>query len=412
MLNKKIIIGIVLVLTLGVIVMSSLGNTVEAETLEINAEAFVDTIIEDGNVLPLEDYKIYAEVSGIVEEVLRSEGDWVEEGDVIAILDSKTMMLRLEGLQGQLMSLEGSKQMTKEVVKSSDVQAQESIVNASKVAYELKLKEEGRSKELYEAGALSQSEYERIQVAMIASKNTYQANLSKLTSLKGSNVPQTGEKNFHQGQIIQVESEIEILEDQIDKMLLKANKSGVLSNFTLKTGDYVEAMQMIARLISVNQVEVEVMVLAEEAYALKKNQSLMITRDRNGQEESITGHIKSIAPSAIASISTLGINEKRVKVIVESDEVMTPALMPGSEVDVEFTVHEVEAAIIVPKTAIFFTDEGNAVWVVKENRVSAQRIEKGYESTRTVEVLEGLSSGDQIIKYYDAEGISDNVRIK
>jgi len=411
-LNKKSVVGIIAVVILGIGIGSITGKTVEAETMEVSKESFVDTITEDGAVLPTGDFKVYAETQGLVKSIHKSEGDKLEKGEVIATVDASTLKLELEGLKGQLLSLEGSKQMASEVVKKSDIVAQQSVVESAKVHFEQTKKDEKRSKQLLDAGAVSKTDYEKVQVAMLEAENTYKGQVSNLATLESSNRPQKGTTDFHEGQIRQLQAEIDILEDQIRKSILRAGTSGVLAEFSLEEGDRVEAMQKVASIISVDQVEIEVLVLAEEAYNLIVDQQVVISRERNGQNESIIGRIKSIAPSAVETMSTLGIKEKRVKIIVGSDEKMTPALIPGSDVDVEIIIHQSTEAIVIPKTAVFYSDQGDAVWMVKDNRIHLQLIDKGYESNRSIETLAGLMPGDRIVKYYDTVGLSMGSRIK
>ncbi len=69
---------------------------------------------------------------------------------------------------------------------------------------------------------------------------------------------------------------------------------------------------------------------------------------------------------------------------------------------------------MVPKSSVFPTESGDAVWLVKDGVISLNHIETGYEATRYIEVLSGLGGegGDHVLKNYDTEGIADGAKAK
>ena len=68
------------------------------------------------------------------------------------------------------------------------------------------------------------------------------------------------------------------------------------------------------------------------------------------------GTVKRIYPSAFMKISALGVEQQRVKVLIDLDpakDSKAPALRPGTRLDVHIITGERENALAIPERAAF-----------------------------------------------------------
>ncbi len=72
-------------------------------------------------------------------------------------------------------------------------------------------------------------------------------------------------------------------------------------------------------------------------------------------------------------------------------------LKAGMFAQIELQYDAKDAALLVPKRAVLAMDNTSSVFVVKDGQVSRKQIKTGYESDSSVEVLEGLSEGEQVV---------------
>ena len=73
-------------------------------------------------------------------------------------------------------------------------------------------------------------------------------------------------------------------------------------------------------------------------------------------------------------------------------------LAPGLFANVDLEIRRVEAALVVPESAIAIDERGNYVWVVDDTRHASRRpVEIGLRERGVVEVTEGLSPGVEIV---------------
>jgi len=81
-------------------------------------------------------------------------------------------------------------------------------------------------------------------------------------------------------------------------------------------------------------------------------------------------------------------------------------------VDVKFTTVEVLSKLLIPKTALFAYQNGEAVWVVRQGKAKIIPVKKGLENDSQVIVEQGLSDGDVIFKEPNITTLKEGKRIK
>ncbi|KDM89872.1 efflux RND transporter periplasmic adaptor subunit [Photobacterium galatheae] len=127
----------------------------------------------------------------------------------------------------------------------------------------------------------------------------------------------------------------------------------------------------------------------------------------------LNGVVRRIEPAGTTKVSSLGIEEQRVNVLIDfSDPKETwAALGHGFQVDVSIAVWHDDQALRVPIGAIFRHGRDWAVFRDADGRARLQTIQIGHLTGQYAEVLEGLSAGDQVIAY-PSDRIQDGVLIR
>lgn len=138
----------------------------------------------------------------------------------------------------------------------------------------------------------------------------------------------------------------------------------------------------------------------------------------NIRDNILKGTVQSIAPTAVETISPLGLAEQRVKVLVLIEPTadsfakeQIENLFPGYKLDVEFTLDKRENELVVPKTALFPYGEKEALWVVRNGKAEVQPVEKGFENEKEAAITKGLQQGDMVILNPRLEGLKEGKKI-
>jgi membrane fusion protein (multidrug efflux system) len=104
----------------------------------------------------------------------------------------------------------------------------------------------------------------------------------------------------------------------------------------------------------------------------------------------VNANVSRISPVVDAQSGTV-----RTTLIIDNS---TGDLRPGMFAQVELKFDVKSAALLVPKRAVITTDNQHSVFVVDtESKVSRKSVNLGYSSDTAVEILAGITEGEQVV---------------
>jgi HlyD family secretion protein len=191
---------------------------------------------------------------------------------------------------------------------------------------------------------------------------------------------------------------------------IRAPISGRVLRVFQESGGFMQAGTNLLELGDPEDLEVEIDVLSREAVKIKPDAPVLL--EHWGGARPLDGRVRLVEPSAFTKISTLGVEEQRVNVIV--DLVDPPkeraALGDGFRVEARIVVAKASGVVKVPSSALFREGDEWAVFRV-ENGVARQRVVKiGLENGLEAEVLDGLAEGDQVVTH-PGDNVVDGVEV-
>jgi HlyD family secretion protein len=128
----------------------------------------------------------------------------------------------------------------------------------------------------------------------------------------------------------------------------------------------------------------------------------------------VEGRVRRVEPAAFTKVSALGIEEQRVKVIVDIADPPERwrAMGDGFRVTLRVITQEVDAAQLVPVGALFpIADGGTAVYRVDGGRARVQPVEIGGRNGNEAWVKSGLKQGDSVV-VYPPPAVADGKRVQ
>lgn len=158
------------------------------------------------------------------------------------------------------------------------------------------------------------------------------------------------------------------------------------------------------------QLEVFAELLSSDAVQVEKGAPVLI--EDWGGSLTLSGRIQRIEPYGFTKISALGIEEQRVKVVVDfldSPEAWQ-RLGHGYRVEVRVVTWQSDSVLQVPISALFREGPDWAVFVAEEGRARLRLVELGHLNDEAAEVLSGLAEGDSLI-LHPSDQVSDGKRI-
>jgi HlyD family secretion protein len=140
--------------------------------------------------------------------------------------------------------------------------------------------------------------------------------------------------------------------------------------------------------------EVVIDVLSTDAVKVSPGMRVMI--EGWGGEHPLEARVRLIEPSAFTEVSALGIEEQRVNVI--ADFTQPPSRIgDGYRVDARIIIWESDSVLKIPSSALFRHGDGWSVFVVEDGRSRRRAVETGHRSAFEVEIVNGISEGEEVI---------------
>ena len=160
-----------------------------------------------------------------------------------------------------------------------------------------------------------------------------------------------------------------------------------------------------------NDLEVEIDVLSRDAVKIDAGDAVLL--EHWGGEAPLRGRVRVVEPSGFTKISTLGVEEQRVWVIVDFVDPWEKRRTLGDayRVEARIIIDEASNVLKIPTSALFRVGPDPAVFLVK-NHIAHQTIVKvGRQNGLEAEILEGLQEGEVVV-LHPSDQIQDGVKIR
>lgn len=463
----KIIGGIILAVLVacGVAAMMLAPAAVEAVTLEtVTARV---TFTELGSYVYNRSMAVYPQIAGEVLEIKAKPGASVSKGDVLAVVSASdyeyqiktlestvagyqaqignlhtqeaenknTLYSSRESLVGQIAQIDASMKDVKKSEKTLERQLsiQEDIMAQNQNLVNLLREDYSEAKQLYNGGAIDQSQYNAIReaysqahTALDASRQQYEdmkkgvagigsyeeqrSSLEAQLKLVDSRLGQDNTRamqQYYNAMIEGTKSNIESMNEKLGQASIVAPMDGVIDELPVRDANVISPAALAATICAEPVVEVFVPIREIDGVKLGDKAELIIDKRLGG--ESVYGTVTLIENEATTKISALGVEESKVRVLIEPDD---NDFHIGYGMDVKFTVFEQENTVIIPKTAVFEKDGKDMVWVIENGAAAFRQIEKGVETREGYAVNSGLSSGEVVITDANTDGLKEGKRVK
>jgi HlyD family secretion protein len=160
-----------------------------------------------------------------------------------------------------------------------------------------------------------------------------------------------------------------------------------------------------------SDLEVEIDVLSREAVEIRPNAEVLL--EHWGGDKALNGNVRLVEPSAFTKISTLGVEEQRVNVIVD---LMDPpqqreALGDGFRVEARIVVAQAANVLKTPTSSLFRVGDKWAVFRVEQGVARQTMVTLGLQNGLEAEVVEGLSEGDEVVTH-PGDNVVDGVQVR
>ncbi|MCX7289221.1 MAG: efflux RND transporter periplasmic adaptor subunit [Rhodobacterales bacterium] len=320
-----------------------------------------DRIIASGLVMAVEEVDVAPLIEGQpLQALLADVGDLVTEGQVLAILSKTTLDLqRAEGVASLAAARAGIAQGEAQMVEAEAMEAE-----AQRVA--------DRTAKLRQQGTAPQAQADT-------------ANTNAATAAARVSVAREGLESAR-AQLALAEARLDNLDLQLSRTEVKAPVAGRIIARNAKLGAIATAAgQPMFVMIRDGELELRADVAESSLLRLAPGQTAKLRAV--GLSTPLTGQVRLVEPS-IDPVSRLG----RARISIDDET----GMRSGMFVEAEILVAERET-LAVPLTAIGSSAEGLTVLRVVDGLVERVPVKIGIRDGGNIEIIEGLSLGDQVV---------------
>ncbi|GAU77201.1 efflux RND transporter periplasmic adaptor subunit [Fusibacter sp. 3D3] len=401
---RNIIIGVIMVVSIVSIVYSKV-KPLEVDVFKVEAKDLYDYVEETGKVVSENEVIITPKTTAQVIALYKKNGDEVKKGDLILKLDSESIVKQMDTISAQMKAYDEEKNSSLSLLKNQ-INSQSIQVGETKAQRDFAKHIYDQMTALYEQGSLSENDWKTSKQTYETAESTYKQMASNLNNLNAQYKNTTNST----GTLNALQSQYDTLEIQVNDCNVVASSDGLLTEFDAKLGEFVSQQAPVGKIIDPSNYSIETYVLTDDISNLKLEDEVVLILKENGIENEFRGQIKFIAKSAEEKISSLGLIEQRIKVLIQSEE-LTKNVKSGYEVKVKFISEFKKAALSIPKTSIFKIEDASYVYAIREGRAIQLKIETGVDSDSEIAVESGINPDEVIIKNYKLEGLMPDKKV-
>jgi len=180
------------------------------------------------------------------------------------------------------------------------------------------------------------------------------------------------------------ESRIRQAHERMQRSTIKAPFAGIVSERYLQAGEWAESGSAIVRLVSVNDLEIQVRVPADYLSFIEQGTELQFS---HGKQQG-AGVIRTLVP---VGDDTSRLYELRLVISGNS-------MRPGHAVRVAVPTADKKTVIAIPRDALVLRRDGIKVFVIDDqNKARAVVVSTGVARDNLIEVIGGIHPGDRVV---------------
>jgi RND family efflux transporter MFP subunit len=307
------------------------------ETSAVARESLTSRVSYSGTIVADQEATLSPKITGRIETLYVREGDRVEKGRTVAVLE-----------RGELESRAGTLGQR---------------VNTARLNLEHWESELAAYDFLYQQGAIPRQQYEQIKF----NRDTAQSTLAEVQSQHAEALVNLGYAT------------------------ITSPISGVVQSVLAQDGDLAMPGKPIVKIINPTALKAQFKVIESDLARIGPGTKVLLTLPG-----AVSGPVETSVSKVLPALDPVA-RSATVEVRIPSDVVKSLNLMPGMSAEASFILEEREDALVIPKKAVVEEKGSSYVYVVVDNKAVKKTVKKGIEDESKVEVPEGLEEGDLVI---------------
>ncbi|HLZ01060.1 MAG TPA: HlyD family efflux transporter periplasmic adaptor subunit [Bradyrhizobium sp.] len=377
-----------------VVVWAVVPGPVPVETAPVTKGRFVASVDEDGKTRVRERYVVAAPLAGRLGRIRFKVGDPIKVDDAVATITPSPAPLMDPRTRNEIEERLGAAEANVERAKAGVERARAQSDQANS--------DLARTRTLAQRGAATAQALEHAELSVRLADRDLRAaefldhaaehELSQMRALLaryGSNTK---------------------TDESPESCSVAAPVAGVVLKIAQESETIVQPGTPLLDIGDPHDLEVVVDVLSTDAVEMRPGAEVSIVHW--GGRGALIGRVRRVEPAAFTKISTLGVEEQRVNVLIDlvSPAEQWTSLGDAYQIDAQIVVFTKEDTTIVPAGALFRRGESWNVYVVKDGRAEIRKVQLLRRSGRFAAIASGLNQDEAVI-VYPSDRVASGVRV-
>jgi HlyD family secretion protein len=386
MTSKRLWLTLIVLAITGVVLWSleqQRGRPPQVTFARVTRENISSLVSTNGKVEPVESGVARAERSGAVKNILVQRGQRVEKGQTLVELDASDAQAELKTAQAHQAAIRAELQILSEGGRAADRTGIDTAIDKARLELKIAQDNYALAVRLRDKQAGTPAEVRTAKEAV----DRIQAQIQALDQQRASLVT-PADRSGAEARLDEAKTAAQLAEARIRMSVVQAPIAGIVYQFDLKPGAYLNAGDLVASIGRLDHVHVKVYVDEPDLGRVMKGMPVTITWDALPGRQ-WKGSVDR-TPTEIVAMGARQVGEVTC-------DIDNPAmdLLPGTNVNAVILSETVQDAITIPKEAVHREQGKTGVYVLEGDRIRWRTITQGVNNTTRTQV-NGLKDNDAV----------------
>lgn len=339
-------------------------------TLHATYKTITEAVYASGNVVPTQEYTLFAMAEGYITDKLVSEGDMVKPLQPLFRLKQDVQQFRAQNAQENLRIAQSNYadgspilQELKGAIQNTQTKWQNDSINYI------------RFKNLWEKQATSKVEYDKAWLAYQNSQNDYKIQVARYEK--------TRNQLYLEWQNAQTNYKTQL--DDGTNYTLTSKNEGTVYEIYKEVGETVKRGEPIALLGTKESLILRLEIDELDIHKIQIGQEVLVKAD------AYKGKVFKAKVSKVFKRLNRQNQSFRVEAVFTHD---FPADLAGLTIEANILIRQKDKALTVPKQVLL---QGDSLWIKENDKTKKIKVQKGVENYDLVEIVAGITEKTIII---------------
>ena len=336
------------------------------ETTHVMIQNITESVYASGKIKSKDQYDVFAQVGGVIQQVHVDDGDMVQKGDSLVTLINETTKLNTDNasIAASFQSVDANRDKLNEALVNINL-GKEKVENDSLLLI--------RQRNLWTNDIGSHNDLKQRELAVKNSISAYETAKLRYSQLK----KQLQFSELQSQKVLQISSRT------AGDYVVRSNQDGRVYNISKKPGEVINSQQPFAVIGNADNFILELQVDEYDISKICLGQKTIVSMD-SYKGQVFEGTVTKIDPI---------MNDRTRSITIEAMFTkQPPQLLPNLTAEANILISQKEKALTIPRN--YLVDE---TYVLLENG-EKRKITTGLKDYQRVEVMDGLSASDIIKK--------------